>query len=110
MRYCLHVQQRLLQEQWPIKLAEHQMARTVSLGDLEGSGPGGQVLFNGLRVRMAINTGAHPSSCCCLTQLPHKLHDAGWGTQPELYMHGCTTPNMCVLCISCTYVIRFAKD
>ena len=57
VRYCLHVQQRLLKEQWPIKLAEHQMARTVSIGDLEGSGAGGQVLFNGLRVRMAINTG-----------------------------------------------------
>lgn len=57
VRYCLHVQQRLLKEQWPIKLAEHQMARTVSIGDLEGNGPGGQVLFNGLRVRMAINTG-----------------------------------------------------
>ena len=57
VRYCLHVQQRLLKEQWPIKLAEHHMARTVSLGDIEGGGPGGQVLFNGLRVRMAINTG-----------------------------------------------------
>ena len=57
VRYCLHVQQRLLKEQWPIKLAEHHMARTVSIGDLEGNGPGGQVLFNGLRVRMAINTG-----------------------------------------------------
>lgn len=57
VRYCLHVQQRLLKEQWPIKLAEHQMACTVSIGDLEGNGPGGQVLFNGLRVRMAINTG-----------------------------------------------------
>ena len=58
VRYCLHVQQRLLKEQWPIKLAEHHMARTVSMGDLEGVGPGGQVLFNGLRVRMAINTGS----------------------------------------------------
>ena len=57
VRYCLHVQQRLLKEQWPIQLAEHHMARTVSMGDLEGGGPGGQVLFNGLRVRMAINTG-----------------------------------------------------
>ncbi len=57
VRYCLHVQQRLLKEQWPIKLAEHHMARTISMGDLEGGGPGGQVLFNGLRVRMAISTG-----------------------------------------------------
>lgn len=62
VRYCLHAQQRLLKEQWPIKLAEHHMARTVSIGDLEGNGPGGQVLFNGLRVRMAINTGSAPSS------------------------------------------------
>jgi len=62
VRYCLHVQQRLLKEQWPIKLAEHHMARTVSIGDLEGNGPGGQVLFNGLRVRMAINTGNTLSS------------------------------------------------
>ena len=62
VRYCLHVQQRLLKEQWPIKLAEHHMARTVSIGDLEGSGPGGQVLFNGLRVRMAINTGMAASN------------------------------------------------
>ncbi len=67
VRYCLHVQQRLLKEQWPIKLAEHHMARTVSMGDIEGGSPGGspggQVLFNGLRVRMAINTGVPPASC-----------------------------------------------
>lgn len=63
VRYCLHVQQRLLKEQWPIKLAEHHMARTVSMGDLEGGGPGGQVLFNGLRVRMAINTGVFLTTC-----------------------------------------------
>ena len=69
VRYCLHVQQRLLKEQWPLKLAEHHMARTVSLGDLEGSGPGGQVFFNGLRVRMAINTGARFHSQ--LTGSPH---------------------------------------
>jgi len=55
------VQQRLLKEQWPIKLAEHHMARTVSMGDIEGASPGGQVLFNGLRVRMAINTGLPPA-------------------------------------------------
>ena len=57
VRYCLHVQQRLLKEQWPIKLAEHHIARTFRIGDIEGCSPGGQVLFNGLRVRMAINTG-----------------------------------------------------
>ena len=80
VRYCLHVQQRLLKEQWPIKLAEHQMARTVSIGDLEGSGPGGQVLFNGLRVRMAINTGtAWLLHYRCLTQLVCNLQDVSFG-------------------------------
>ena len=67
VRYCLHVQQRLLKEQWPINLADLHMARTVSIGDLEGNGPGGQVLFNGLRVRMAINTG----SLCLASPAPH---------------------------------------
>ena len=57
VRYCLHVQQRLLKVEWPIRLAEHPMARTISLEDMEGGGPGGQILFNGLRVRMAISTG-----------------------------------------------------
>ena len=38
------------------------MARTMSLGDMEGGGPGGQILFNGLRVRMAISTGTYVSS------------------------------------------------
>jgi len=71
VRYCLHVQQRLLKEQWPIKLAEHHMARTVSMGDIEGGSPGGQVLFNGLRVRMAINTGVLPAS----SPLPPGLRD-----------------------------------
>lgn len=57
VRYCLHVQQRLLKVEWPIKLAQHHMARTFSVGDMESGGPGGQILFNGLRVRMAISTG-----------------------------------------------------
>lgn len=33
------------------------MARTISVGDMDGGGPGGQILYNGLRVRMAISTG-----------------------------------------------------
>lgn len=57
VRYCLHVQQRLLKVEWPNRLAEHHMARTISVGDMDGGGPGGQILYNGLRVRMAISTG-----------------------------------------------------
>ena len=84
VRYCLHVQQRLLKEQWPIKLAQHQMARTVSIGDLEGSGPGGQVLFNGLRVRMAINTGTACFCLRCFIQLSLNLQDASFCKWPKL--------------------------
>ncbi len=76
VRYCLHVQQRLLKEQWPIKLAGHHMARTVSMGDIEGASPGGQVLFNGLRVRMAINTGVPPALCPLLLGRCNLLHSA----------------------------------
>ena len=76
MRYCLHVQQRLLKEQWPIKLAEHHMARTVSMGDIEGGSPRGQVLFNGLRVRMAINTGLPPALRPLPLEQRNLLHSA----------------------------------
>ena len=62
--YCLHVQQRLLREEWPIRLAEHSMARTVTVGSLDGRGHEGQVLFNGLRVRMVINTGKQQGRAC----------------------------------------------
>lgn len=70
VRYCLHVQQRLLKVEWPIKLAEHHMAQTISVGDMEGDGAGGQILFNGLRVRMALATGMHVNhrhACWCMT-------------------------------------------
>ena len=70
VRYCLHVQQRLLKVEWPIRLAEHHMARTISVGDMEGGGSGGQILFNGLRVRMAISTGVPAFTLRDLSYLP----------------------------------------
>ncbi|KAK9869016.1 hypothetical protein WJX84_000276 [Apatococcus fuscideae] len=55
--WCMHVQQRLLKEEWPMRLGEHAAARIVTAGDLEDDPSNRQTIFNGLRVRMAVNTG-----------------------------------------------------
>lgn len=53
----MHVQQRLLKEEWPMRLGEHPAARVVTAGHLEDDPTNRQTIFNGLRVRMAVNTG-----------------------------------------------------
>ncbi|KAK9863985.1 hypothetical protein WJX84_001650 [Apatococcus fuscideae] len=55
--WCMHVQQRLLKEEWPTRLGEHAAACIVTAGDLEDDPSNRQAIFNGLRVRMAVNTG-----------------------------------------------------
>ncbi|KAK9811314.1 hypothetical protein WJX72_001645 [[Myrmecia] bisecta] len=58
--WCLHAQQGLLRARWPVKLALHPAAATVCISDLKPAAQGdqrGQVLFHGLRVRMAVHTG-----------------------------------------------------
>lgn len=60
----MHVQQRLLKEEWPMRLGDHAAARVVTAGDLEDDPTNRQTIFNGLRVRMAVNTGmSTPLSC-----------------------------------------------
>ncbi len=41
-----------------MRLGEHAAARIVTAGDLEDDPSNRQTIFNGLRVRMAVNTGA----------------------------------------------------
>ena len=48
--WALHVQLALLHLVWPADLLQHPLAK-------QEDGSDGQLLFNGLRVRMAINTG-----------------------------------------------------
>ena len=60
----MHVQQRLLKEEWPMRLGDHAAARVVTAGDLEDDPINRQTIFNGLRVRMAVNTGTCASLTC----------------------------------------------
>ena len=79
----MHVQQRLLKEEWPTRLSEHPAARVVTAGQLEDDPTNRQTIFNGLRVRMAVNTGNHPCA---------KLHALAF--IPTIIMSwatGCTT-------------------
>ena len=48
--WALHVQLALLEAPWPSELLQHQKARVETC-------PDGKLLFRGLRVRVAINTG-----------------------------------------------------
>ena len=48
--WALHVQLALLEAPWPLELLNHPQARLETC-------PEGKLLFRGLRVRMAINTG-----------------------------------------------------
>lgn len=48
--WALHVQLALLEAPWPPELLQHQNARVATC-------PEGKLLFRGLRVRVAINTG-----------------------------------------------------
>ncbi len=55
--WALHVQTALLNAAWPEALLSHPRAATVYSTEMDSSRPG-QLLFRGLRVRAAINTGA----------------------------------------------------
>ena len=89
--YCLHVQQRLLREEWPIRLAEHSMARTVTVGSLNGRGHEGQVLFNGLRVRMVINTGKQQGKAVQPGGMPSRPHRVPRSSQTDRLAVPCSS-------------------
>jgi len=54
--WSLHVQQALLEAEWDPELLKHPHARVV-WGSASHCSRAGQLLFKGLRVRIAINTG-----------------------------------------------------
>ncbi len=69
----MHVQQRLLKEEWPTRLGEHPAARVVTAGQLEDDPTSRQTIFNGLRVRMAVNTGESPNISLLCEMRQHVL-------------------------------------
>jgi len=56
--WALHVQLALLQVAWPAVLLQHPLAK-------QDFGSDGKLLFKGLRVRMAINTGVPVDVIVC---------------------------------------------
>eukprot|EP00877_Chromochloris_zofingiensis_P009839 jgi/Chrzof1/5108/Cz15g11210.t1 len=62
--WSLHMQQAMLEAEWPEQLLYHDKACTVYSSDMDSSSPG-QLLFRGLRVRVAINTGLLLTSVVC---------------------------------------------
>lgn len=56
--WALHVQLALLQLAWPAELLQHPLAK-------QEVGSDGNLLFRGLRVRMAINTGVPVDVIVC---------------------------------------------
>lgn len=64
--WALHVQLALLEAPWPPELLQNAQARLETC-------PEGKLLFRGLRVRMAINTGIPAEIivclCCCLCSM-----------------------------------------
>jgi class 3 adenylate cyclase len=61
--WSLAMQQAMLEADWPEALLTHEKAGTVYSSTADSSRPG-QLLFRGLRVRVAISTGR----CCGLLQ------------------------------------------
>lgn len=64
--WALHVQLALLEAPWPPELLQNAQARLETC-------PEGKLLFRGLRVRMAINTGIPAEIivrlCCCFCSI-----------------------------------------
>ena len=60
VQFCLRAQEALQALDWPRELLEHDLCKTVTLGDLLGHPAGagkGPAVLSGLRVRMGVNTG-----------------------------------------------------
>jgi len=69
--WCLHVQLALLEAPWPSDLLQQPQAKVENCQD-------GKLMFRGLRVRMAINTGVPAEiivgallrlCCCCIAEV-----------------------------------------
>lgn len=69
--WALHVQLALLEAPWPPELLQNAQARLETC-------PEGKLLFRGLRVRMAINTGIPAEIivrlCCCFCSVLLIIH------------------------------------
>ncbi len=69
--WALHVQLALLEAPWPPELLQNAQARLETC-------PEGKLLFRGLRVRMAINTGIPAEIivrvCCCFCLMSFITH------------------------------------